>query len=105
MLIALCLGIYAKHEAFRTFRDTVKTLVNNAKLDLIVINTNIAVENKTLAAMKKAADSRPDLAIDVKDLPNAPVNVEDLPEAPLNVNELPEAPTNVRDLPDAPEPK
>jgi len=65
LLVVLCIGIYAEHEAFRTFRDTVRTLVNNAKLDLIIINTNIAIESKTLAAMKKAADPQPDVAIGI----------------------------------------
>ena len=69
LLVVLCIGIYAEHEAYRTFRDTVKTLINNAKLDLVVVNTNIAIESKALAAMKKAAGAQPAKATAAADDP------------------------------------
>jgi len=55
LLMAMTVAIAAEHELYRAYRDNLKLSLEKAKLDLTVINTNIAVENKRLLSMKKAA--------------------------------------------------
>ena len=52
MLGVLTAGIVAEHEAFRNYRDTLRSIVDKAHLDLILLNTKIAVERNRLAAMQ-----------------------------------------------------
>ncbi len=55
LLATMVTAIIAEHEIFRKYRDTIRSIVNKAHVDLTVINTAIAVERKKLDAMKKAA--------------------------------------------------
>jgi hypothetical protein len=55
LLTTMVIAIVAEHELYRTYRDNLRLMVDKAKLDLTILNTNIAVEKKRLVSMKKAA--------------------------------------------------